>query len=220
MAKETFTLFKKSRELEIKIADFVANIRQAGVLFDLAMKEYLAKGVTKSFLSKREQVSLLEASNDTLRRTVESALYTNMILPDMRSDILMLLEGSDKIINKYESHLILTSVEKQEIPEAIVKPVLEIVRLGQECVSALMDGLNCFFTATTRTGDHVQYVLFLEHQIDALALEVKKAIFDNKRLGLARQLQLKDFIFDIEQISDMAEDVADALTVISAKHAV
>jgi uncharacterized protein Yka (UPF0111/DUF47 family) len=35
---------------------------------------------------------------------------------------------------------------------------------------------------------------------------------------LARQLQLKDFIYSLEKISDMAEDAADKLKVMVAKH--
>lgn len=212
-------LFQKTRELERKIADFLTNITQAGVLFGAAIQAYLESGVTESFSAKRAQVSLLESSNDTLRRDVESQLYTHMILPDMRSDIMKIIEGCDAIINKYESDLILMSVEKPKVPKELIAPLIEMIHLDLDCVNALVDGVRAFFSAT-QAGDHVQYVLFLEHQIDDLALELKRLVFENKNLPLARQLQLKEFIYSIEKISDMAEDVADVLTVILAKHAV
>ena len=212
-------LFQKTRELERKIADFLTNITQAGVLFGAAIQEYLENGVKESFSTKRAQVSLLESSNDTLRRDVENQLYSHMILPDMRSDIMKIIEGCDAIINKYESDLILMSVEKPKVPKELTAQLIEMIRLNLDCVNALIDGVRAFFSAT-QAGDHVQYVLFLEHQIDDLALELKRLVFDNKNLPLARQLQLKEFIYSIEKISDMAEDVADVLTVILAKHAV
>jgi len=212
-------LFQKTRELERKIADFLTNITQAGVLFGAAIQEYLENGVKESFSTKRAQVSLLESSNDTLRRDVENQLYSHMILPDMRSDIMKIIEGCDAIINKYESDLILMSVEKPKVPKELTPQLIEMIRLNLDCVNALIDGVRAFFSAT-QAGDHVQYVLFLEHQIDDLALELKRLVFDNKNLPLARQLQLKEFIYSIEKISDMAEDVADVLTVILAKHAV
>lgn len=68
-------LFQKTRELERKIADFLTNITQAGVLFGAAIQAYLESGVTESFSAKRAQVSLLESSNDTLRRDDEAS-YT------------------------------------------------------------------------------------------------------------------------------------------------
>ncbi len=213
------TLFQKTRELEVKIADFLTNISQAGTIFGGAVQEYLQSGMKESFSAKRAQVSLLEASNDTLRRDVENQLYTHMILPDMRSDIMKVMEGCDKIINKYESDLILMSVEKPKVPRQLVPQIVEMIRLNLDCVNALIEGVRALLSAT-RAGDHVRYVLFLEHQIDELALEIKRQIFENKALPLARQLQLKEFVYGIEKISDMAEDVADELTIILAKHAV
>ena len=45
-------------------------------------------------------------------------------------------------------------------------------------------------------------------------------IFQELKLPLARQLQLKEFVYGIEKISDMAEDTADLLSVFMVKHAV
>ena len=68
----------------------------------------------------RSEVSHLEATNDSLRREIENQLYAQMIMPDMRSDILKLIEGCDKIINKYETDLILLSIEKTKNPKTII----------------------------------------------------------------------------------------------------
>ena len=212
-------LFKRTRELERKIADFLNNITQAGVIFGTAMQQYLEEGANEAYAAKRAQVSSLEAANDVLRRDVEHQMYSNMILPDMRSDILTIIEGCDKIINKYETDLILYGVEKPKIPNEIKENISELVRLNLECVAALVGAVRSFF-ASSRTGDKIQYVLFLENQIDDLALEIKRTFFDNKKMTLARQLQLKDFVYSIEKISDIAEDISDVLTVVSAKHAV
>ncbi len=214
-----FLLFKKTRDLETKTADFLTNINQAGFIFGQAVQHYLEQGVDDDFNDKKNQISTLEATNDTLRRDVENQLYTHMILPDMRSDILKLLEGCDRIINKYESDTILLGVEKPVVPKKMIKQVLELVQLNLNCVSALIEAVRYFF-AGSRPSDQIQFVLFLEHQIDDLALELKRIVFEDKKLSLSRQLQLKVFIYSIEKISDMAEDVADLVTVMAAKHAV
>ena len=60
----------------------------------------------------------------------------------------------------------------------------------------------------------------LEHQVDIQAMELKQMIFQDMKLPLARQLQLKEFIYGIEKISDMSEDMADSLSVFVVKHAV
>ncbi len=212
-------LFKKTRELEGKITTFLMNIMQAGFLFTHAFDKYCERGITPDFLELRARVSALEAENDQLRRDVESQLYAHMLLPDMRSDILVLIEGCDKVINKYESDLILLSVERPKIPVALKDDVSRIIEVSVACVEALVSGFKAFMAGQSVT-DFIEQVYRLEHQIDIMAMDLKQTVFQDKKLTLARQLQLKEFIYGIEKISDMAEDTADAVSVMVVKHAI
>ena len=106
-------LFKKTRELEGKITTFLMNIIQSGFLFVRAFEKYFTDGIGSEFMDLRAKVSALEAENDSLRREVESQLYVQMLLPDMRSDILRMIEGCDKIINKYETDLIFKAISEK-----------------------------------------------------------------------------------------------------------
>ncbi len=210
-------LFKKTRELEGKITTFLMNIIQSGFLFTRALETYFANGVKDEFLDLKAKVSALEAENDSLRRDVESQLYVQMLLPDMRSDILRMIEGCDKIINKYETDLILMSVERPKIPTALKENLEQMIRVNIDCVSAMMSGLKAVLGGMS-ASDFIQQVYVLEHQVDLLAMNLKQQVFQELKLPLARQLQLKEFIYSIEKISDMAEDMADVLSVFVVKH--
>ena len=212
-------LFKKTRELEGKITTFLMNIMQAGFLFTRAYAKYFENGVSADFLELRQQVSLLEAENDSLRRDVESQLYVQMLLPDMRSDILALIEGCDKIINKYESDLILLSVEKPKIPVVLKEDVMRLIEVNVSCVEALISGFKAFM-AGSGASDFIEQVYRLEHQVDLQAMDLKQVVFQSLHLPLARQMQLKEFIYGIEKISDMAEDTTDMISVMVVKHAI
>lgn len=212
-------LFKKSKELEGKISTFLMNITQAGFLFTQALDRYFSDGVSPEFLDLRAKVSALEAENDSLRRDVENQLYANMLLPDMRSDILTLIEGCDKIINKFETDLILVSLEQPKIPVALKINITEMIETSIHCVSILVSGFKTVIGGTN-VSDFVQEVYALEHQVDLQAIDLKQTVFQRIKLPLARQLQLKDFIYSIEKISDMTEDLADMLSVFMVKHAV
>lgn len=214
-----FSLFKQTREMEAKIELFLTNLIHAGDIYQQTLELYLNEGCTEAFRRLKEQVSQLEVSNDALRRDIENQMYIHMILPDMRSDILRLLEGSDKIINKYESNLIDLSIERQRIPKEMHGPIVEMLKTDLVCVSALVTAIRSFLAGTT-LKIHTDQVFDAEHQVDLKAIALKEAVFENKRLGLARQLQLKNFVYDIEKISDIAEDVADLLTVMSVKHTI
>ncbi len=211
-------LFQKTRELDDKINTFLLNIIQGGLLFARATEIYLKSGTTPDFLELKEQVSALEAENDSLRRVVENDLYAHMILPDMRSDILKLLEGCDRVINKYESDLILWSIEKPHVPAGLHEPLKQMVTVDLDCAGALVGGARAFFKGED-VDAYVKNVYALEHVVDEQAIALKRLIFDDGRLELARQLQLKALVYGIEKVSDMAEDVADVLTIIAVKHA-
>lgn len=212
-----FILFRRTRTVEEQLNTFLMNITQAGYLLQQALENYIQKGADKKFLALKDQVSALEAQNDTLRRQVELNLYHHMLLPDMRSDLIDLLEGCDKIINKYESDLILWSVENPKLPKMLSKQLLQMTQTNLNCVGGLIAGVKSFFQGFP-VDREIQLAYQLEHQVDLLAIDLKAKVFADKKLPLAHQLQLKDFIYSLEKISDMAEDVADKLKVIVAKH--
>ena len=56
-----------------------------------------------------------------------------------------------------------------------------------------------------------------EHLVDEQALKLKTLVYESK-LPLAHKIELKEFISNIEKISDIAEDTADILNIMAVKH--
>ena len=210
-------IFKKTHELEQMILAFLLNIIQAGIFYDQAMQTYLAEGADDAFSELVKKVSALEVENDAYRRKIENNLYQYMILPDMRSDILKLLEMSDKVINKYESNLLGVSVEKPKVFSALKEDLIKIIHWDLECVGSLVSGVRNFFLGK-EIKEFTLQTYQLEHKVDECALKLKEMVF-NEKIELARQIQLKEFIYHIEKISDIAEDAADILNIMAVKHA-
>lgn len=212
-----FKLFRKTIQTEQHIHIFLMNIMEAGFLLLQGLETYMAHGSNRHFMEIKNKISFLESQNDQLRRQVELDLYHHMLLPGMRSDIIDLLEGCDKIINKYESDVILWSVEKPILPKKNHAQIQVMVQTDLECVGALIGAVQGFF-AGAGVDEAIQKTYALEHQVDLQAIELKKCVFQKIKTPLAHQLQLKDFIYSLEKISDMAEDTADKLKVMIAKH--
>jgi len=217
--KHRLALFHKTKQLNDKMTNFLMNIIEAGVFFEKAVNKYIHKGVTRDFLNLKKIVSNLESENDTLRREIEAELYRQMILPGMRSDILDLTEACDAVINQYEALVILWSIEAPKVSENMHSKLTELTHTTLDCVGALISGVQAFFAGQLSVENEIQECYFLEHKIDILGQELKQIIFSNKRLNLARQLQLKDMVSGLEELSDKAEDAADKLKIISVKHA-
>ena len=212
------SFFKRAKELESKFNDFLLNITTAGAIFNQAIEVYLTKQANTKFLDLKEKISALEAENDMLRRNIETDLYRQMILPGMRSEILELMEACDHVINQYERAVIDWSIEKIKTPADLFENVMLISQTTSDCVGALVTGVKAFFDGATDVDEEVQQCYYLEHVVDQMALAVKSKIF-KKKISLAEQLQLKSFIASLEKISDLAEDAADKLKIISVKHA-
>ena len=217
--KKHLALFQKTRQLNAKMNTFLMNIIEASVIFEKAVATYIQKGVTHDFLALKQKISSLESQNDTLRREIEAELYRQMILPGMRSDILDLTEGCDAVINRFEALIILWSIEAPQIPTNMYSKLKELTHTTLDCVSALVGGVKVFLAGQMNIEKEIQECYFLEHKIDLLGQDLKQIIFKNKRLNLAHQLQLKDLVTHLEELSDKAEDAADKLKIISVKHA-
>ena len=221
MIKKTLwglNIFKRTHELEKMITAFLLNIIQAGIFYGHAMQIYLEEGVQDSFKDLLKKVSALEAENDAYRRKIENNLYQYMILPDMRSDILKLLEMCDKVINKYESNLLVISVEKPSVFSSLKEDLIKMIHSDLECVGSLVSGVRFFFLGKD-IKEFTEQTYKLEHVVDEQALKLKESVF-NEKIELARQIQLKEFVYHIEKISDIAEDAADILNIMAVKHAV
>ena len=163
-----------------------------------------------------QKVSDLEAQNDSYRRLVENNLYAYMILPDMRSDILRLLEMCDKVINKYESNLLVVSVEQPELLDNLRENLLKMIQTDLECVGSLVSGVRVFFDGQ-EIKEFTKKTYQMEHLVDSQALQLKSLVFQSD-IELARKIQLKEFVYNIEKISDIAEDTADILNIMAVKH--
>ncbi len=212
-----FTFFKKTREIDGKITEFFNNVSEGGLLFQRAVSLYLDKGISEDFTQKLTQISAFESRNDQLRRDIESQLYEHTLLPDSRADVLELLEGVDRVINKFESGLFMYSIEKPIIPETYHAAFKELIQTVIDCTEALVASSRSFFAMNGEIENTLHKVMFYEKQADLQGTDLKRKIFDNPGLELAHKLQLKSFEAAIEDISDLAEDVADNLTVISVK---
>jgi len=211
------TLFRKTKELDNKINEFLDNVSEAGLVYARAIELFLNEGASDAFIQKRQEVSSFETRNDQLRRDIESALYAHTLLPDSRADVLELLEAIDRVMNKYESNLYMYVIEKPVIPKGFHSAFNELVQTVVSCVEALVISARSFFEMNGEIKNHLHKVMFFEKQADQQGTTLKTAFFENHKLQLAHQRQLQDFEMATEVISDLSEDVADVLTVLAVK---
>ncbi len=217
MLNGKIVLFQRTKELNAKITEFLNNISEAAIIFQQAINNYMAFGDNDDFEAKLNNVSALEARNDQLRRTIEAKLYEHTLIPESRADVLELMEGLDKIVNMFEARLYQFSIEKIQINDSLKPLYEELTESTVSAVEALVRSARAFFVNISQVNDHLHKVMFFEKQGDMIGTKLKRQIFDDEQIELSRKIQMRMLCDDIDGIANLAEDVADQLSIYTIK---
>ena len=97
-----FSLFSGTRELENKIDDMHDQIIECAMYFKDAFDIYIKEKRSTNYRRASKKIKLIEAKADDLRREIESSLYSQNLIPDLRADVLQMVENIDKVINEFD----------------------------------------------------------------------------------------------------------------------
>lgn len=210
------SLFSHTQPLENKIDLFHDKLLDAAMNFKKAIRIYLKEKRSNDYKKINKQIKQIEHDADNLRRDIEAKLYTQNLIPDLRADVLNLVENLDKVINKFDEVVYEFYIEQPDIPEEYHMRFKEICDLSSECAENLSIASRAFFRDFSSVRDFSQKVYFIEHESDVSSGHLKQAIFDSE-LPLANKLQLNNLTSEIAEIADIAEDCVDELLIFTIK---
>ena len=216
---KNFALFRRTRELENQVDDFLDKLSQSALLFRDAIETYMADGASEEFEEKLKHVNSLESEADSLRRSVETQLYSQTLIPESRGDVLGLMENLDSVLNDIEGALWSFSIEAPEIPAKYHGDFAALADKVTLSVESLVLASRAFFRDIEAVGNHNHKVLFYEKEADKMGTRLKRAIFSSD-LDLSRKAQLRNFVEVIDNVADKSEDVADRLSIYTIKRTV
>jgi uncharacterized protein len=205
-----------ARATESQIDEFLDAVQGGAMTFHDAMRSYLA-GRTEEFQERLHAIDALENKGDRLSREIEVRLYSHSLIPEHRGDVLDLLEHADDIIDTVKVSLHQFDIEHPEIPEIYNEG---FDRLAEACVKSVESAvlaLRAFFRDFRQVNDHLVKVHHWEHEADLLSDHVKRTVFADPTLDLARRIHLRYFALNVEKVSDCAKDVADRLAIYAIK---
>ena len=210
------SLFGQTKALENQIDAFHDKIIDASMTFKKAMKIYLQEGHGEAYKKINKQIKKIEHDADNLRRDIENKLYIQNLIPDLRADVLNLVENIDKVINKIDEVTYRFYIEHPEIPETYHSPLLDLCEQVCDCCENMAIASRSFFRDISTVRDYSQKVYFIEHETDLTSGHMKEDIF-NTDLPLANKLQISALITEIADIADIAEDCIDELLIFTIK---
>jgi uncharacterized protein Yka (UPF0111/DUF47 family) len=213
-------LFAKTRSLELRIDEFLDKVAEGGILFERGMGLLLERGLVPETQEKLQQLIQLKERCNQLRRRVVDTLYSEMLIPDFRGDVLRLLSHLygllDSLKNAFQEFVI-EYVEVLNRRESLAD-VKDLVSVVVQSVQAAVLGARAFFRNPEAVHDHINQIRVYEAEADGITLRLKTALFASDR-ALEQKLLGRDALAAIDGLADLAEEISDELSILAIKRA-
>lgn len=210
----------RAKELVDEIDSFWDAIGKASLVFRAGGEEYFNNRLDR-LQDRLVEIDKLENHADELRRSIKHKLYSRMLLPDARGDVLGLLETSDNVIDRAKKILNSLDIERPVIPPALVDDFKELANASAGAMDEMVLASRAFFADIKIINDFINKVYFYEHEADKLEDIIKRKAFKMAEIEtLSHRVQLRYFAERIAMLSDDAEAVCDRLSIYSIKRSI
>lgn len=207
----------EARELQIEIDKYFDMVDNASLIFYEGVKNYL-RGRMDNFARHYREITKLETHADELRREIKYKLYSFKLMSDIRGDVLGLLENMDNVLDLTEKVIELFSIEKPQIPDFLKEQFLLLAETSSLAVVALVKAARAFFKELNLINRYINKVHFFEQHADKIEEDIKRKVFRSDEIPeISRKMHLRDFTEKIAEVSDLAQSVAERLSVYSIK---
>lgn len=211
-------LFKKIKNLEAQIDDYLDMVVEGGFLFKQGIK-YFLDGQSEEFESRLENINKTESHADILRREIETKLYLETLIPESRGDVLGVLEACDKVLNMTAETLQQFSVEIPFILDEVKNYYIELTNNSVNAMEEMVAAIRSYFKNINQVRDHINKVQLYETESDKIAAKLKRIVFRTD-IELSQKMHMRYFALHIESIADEAEDVCDRLSIAAIKRSI
>ena len=209
-------MFGKNRIVREHIDKYLKIMQETVSTFAAAMEHYREHGIDEHFHTLVQKTHGSESDADDVRREIESELFEKSLLPEVREDVMLLIEHMDKIPNKCEHILQRIYIHNLVLPEAYRDKLAELVNLGVEGCNLLPPALRDVLGKCKEIRELARRIDDLESIGDDLENELICMIFRDD-LDPAERLLYRDLVIWVGDLLDRAETMADRLTIFGIK---
>ncbi len=208
--------FGAQSQIQKELDDYLKYLNDIALELRKAIGAYLNYDLAE-FSQLFAQINELEHRLDRLRRSIETNIYGQRLLPDTRGDILGLLENLDKIPNRMQSTIRMIKLQNPQIPQRLHQSLMELVDRDVQTVQVLVRTAQAFLNSPHEVKEDVKQLSDHEHEGDLIEQQAVALTFEDTSLELAHKMQLQHLIESLGSICDMAEDMGDRLMISSLK---
>ena len=215
MSSKRTSIFGSTRTLENELDEFLDAVSEAGLIFQAGISAYLARK-EEQFTDKVAQLGESERCGDDLKRKIQMELYTEMLVPESRGDVLHLIRFLDVLLDGMKAKLEMLEITRPEVPDGYHEDFKQLVTEVVNCVQSTVVAARSYFRDVQSVRDHVQKAVFYESEADAVEKRLLRAVYKSD-LPLDHKIVLGDGIESVGYLADLAEDCGDHLLIYSIK---
>jgi uncharacterized protein len=206
------SVFKRKVGIEKEIESFLNLVSESGLIFVQGISSYTSDK-RMEFQHHLDQIVATEHSADRLRRSIEDLLYRRTLIPESRGDVLRIIENMDSLLGRFKGVMWRLQIEQPLIDKNFADDLLGLVDVVVKSVETVTLSVRAYFSDIGNVAAHIHKVSFWEKEADKNATHLQIKIFRHEGYDLCQKLQLRDLVGHIEDISNLAEDMADSLAI-------
>ncbi|MEJ2166548.1 MAG: DUF47 family protein [Desulfobacterales bacterium] len=211
--------FKKERQLEALIYNYLENLGMIQNHFVKAMSLCLKGGVSDDFCYLMEQTHKFESRADDLRDEINELMYRRALIPESREDIMALLEKVDEIPRSFEQILNMIRTQKLSLPEFMTLDIQELIRVSMESCDLMSKQIDVWIKKKEGIRALMSTIDQNESHCDHIERRIITKIFETDTDPFLK-LQLKEIVIVLGEISDQADRVSKRINIMTMKRRV
>lgn len=210
------TLWKAESDIDDMVLEHVNLVSNTIVKFREGMLTWLEQHDLEKANQLAFETHQLEGQADDLRRKIEKKLIKGALLARSRRNILDVIERTDKLANAAEASMDFTLLQRIHVPEELVPIAGEIVSKSVTIMSDVQEGMGILFRGSGDLLIHTDSIENIEGEVDELERDFIQELFSLDELELAEKILLRQYLENLVEISDRAEDLSDEMEIITA----
>ena len=207
--------FSRNRRVREKLLNYLETAIQAANCFRDGMGHCRA-GRQEALAEAAALIHRHESQCDRIRRLIERELFEKSLLPEFREDILLLLEELDLVVNQLEDVLRQMVLQRLILPAEYRDAYQELAMLSHDACRVLFEQAVTAMENDAHVQELEDRVKMLEGSVDRCEQALVERLFASD-LGLAEKLWYRELVSMTAAVSDLAEDVANRITIFRVK---
>ncbi len=144
--------FQRTSRLIGEIDEYIDKVFEAAMVLERSILHYLDKGPDDELDEKVDQIRVIEERADELRRNVANVMYSEMLMPDARGDVLNLLDQVDTTLDDCVHMLVKLAMERPDLSSEFIDGYRAIMGEVSEAIKAMLRGARLLQGASRGSG--------------------------------------------------------------------